>query len=67
MKPRTLIHAKAIDTIEAGQDVQVLVDPDTGRATVRLATLVCSWCPDYAYPDPACHPGGQQAHVAGTT
>lgn len=63
MKPKTVFDAVATDDIRTGDHVQMILDPDTGKATVRRASLVCSWCPDFAYPDPAHHPSGSQRHI----
>ncbi len=64
-RPRTVLDAVATESIQAGDHVQFVIDPATGKATVRRASLVCGWCPVYAHPDPAFHPGGQQSHVEG--
>jgi hypothetical protein len=60
---RTVFDAVATEDIRSGDHVQMVVDPHTGRSTVRRASLVCAWCPVYAYPDPEHHPNGQPNHV----
>lgn len=60
---KTVYNVVVTEDFRPGDHVQVVLDPEADSVTIRRPGLCCAWCPTYAHPDPANHPGGQAEHV----